>query len=507
MDPEFEDQSKDEILEAIERDVNWIRGEFKTEVKSARYLYPSDKDRSRKWVEKATKDALKMLKTKFSVNTKCICSNNMQRDLKTLKGNMLLDVLTLIINVIAFHVPFNGYPTIPTIMNVRRRGSISNSMDRENSQKKTICQSNTHTLHGIRNQHTLRYLIDKIRLVGQKKDVNSIRFYFMLAPRSYWRKLCDVLCVEERYHNLTIHTIAEIIKEAFRKTYASTYKISKIWLGSESQKRPVFTFFESMRQHKVSGFDTIVVVVKESTHRKTLRSLWGFDLILVSENVCNAEVQRLLQFDVQDPTEAIVKHVNEKKMSDLFKNHSNITLLNISNVRSQGFGTSSFRVKKTPTLVIHCHVKGVIPFGEDIFPEQVSGFQVDVREGTCNLAVQGLRMSENISADGCAKFGTLGGFVDLQNPPGRAFLTCAHVVLPRNTLQNQVAKEYVRKREIIRVFDKEKNEIGKITKAVFDPGQPANVSVDAALVEITDRHPRDGYFSDVSDSQLSGAGM
>jgi hypothetical protein len=43
---------------------------------------------------------------------------------------------------------------------------------------------------------------------------------------------------------------------------------------------------------------------------------------------------------------------------------------------------------------------------------------------------------------------------------------------------------------------------------VFDPGQPTKVSVDAALVEISDRHPNDGYFSDVfSESQLNGAGM
>jgi hypothetical protein len=81
-------------------------------------------------------------------------------------------------------------------------------------------------------------------------------------------------------------------------------------------------------------------------------------------------------------------------------------------------------------------------------------------------------------------------------------------VIPTNTLRSKSATQYFQRRETIKVFDKDTTEVGKITKAVFNSGQPKKVSVDAALVEITDRHPNDGYFSDVySENQMSGAGM
>ncbi|XP_048749809.2 uncharacterized protein LOC125661715 [Ostrea edulis] len=317
-----------------------------------------------------------------------------------------------------------------------------------------------------------------------------------MLQKEHCRRACDELCLEKPGRSVITHTIVEAMKETCRKLYESKYKILKLWVGRQLPKT------------SGPGFDTIVVVIEENTQRKEHSSLWGFYVIVVPGNECNTEANALFQYELQDPTEATVNPVNKTELSDLFNNHSNISLINLSNVKSKGFGTSSFRVTKTPTIVIYCHVKGVVPIGERMFPEKVSGFQVDVREGTCSLAVRELCMSENICADNCAKFGTLGGFVDLHNPPGKAFLTCAHVVLPTNVLQNQLASEYVRRREIIRVFDREKNEIGKITKAVFDSRQPETVSVDVALVEITGRHPSDGYFSDVySVNQLCEAGF
>ncbi|XP_048749724.2 uncharacterized protein LOC125661672 isoform X2 [Ostrea edulis] len=442
------------------------------------------------------------LEAEHPVKNQCSCSENMLKDLATLKGYMLLDSLTSFLNAVAFHVPFDGYITIPTILHCSRRKSMSDSIDIKNTQRKPICHAKEHTLFESGGLYTVDELLQNIAHAGREKNVCSIKFYFMLAQERR-RYLCDAICVGNPEHNLVYHTIVEVIKQKCREIFEPKFAISKIWVGRNS--RNVLDIERSHRDN-IWRFDIVVVVTQQSTERNS-RSLWGFDVLLVSANECNSEAIGLLPYELHDSTKPTMR-VNENDLSDLFNNHSNISLINVSNVRSRGFNTSSYRIEKTPTLVIYCHVKGVIPIGERVFPEKVSGFEVDVREGTCSLAVRGLRMSENVHADDCAKLGTLGGFVDLQNSPGKAFLTCAHVVLPTNVLQNQLASEYVRRREIIRVFDRENNEIGKITKAVFDAGQPANVSVDAALVEITDRHPSDGCFSDVySENQLNEAGF
>jgi hypothetical protein len=360
--------------------------------------------------------------------------------------------------------------------------------------KNVLCHAKNHSCFESGRLCTYDELLLKIAEAAKNEDVSSVIFYFTLEQERS-RHLLGDFCMEN-YDESTIsfvsRVVADVLKQKCRKIYESKYPISKIWVGRNA--------YSEIHIWKI---DVAVVVTKESTREKDT-SLWGFDILLVSENECSSEALALLQHEQNeyDPT-----FINENEVSDLLNDHSNISLINISNVRSTGFYTDMLQTENEQTLVIYCHVKGVIPLGERGFPRNVSGYPVDVREGTCSLAVRGLRMSETISADNCAKRGTLGGFVDLQSPPRKAFITCAHVVLPTNALQTQSAKEYIRRREIARVYDKEKNEIGKITHAVFDSGQPTKVSVDAALVEITDRNPSDGYFDDVfSEYQLNGAG-
>ncbi|XP_062590185.1 uncharacterized protein LOC134251785 [Saccostrea cucullata] len=107
------------------------------------------------------------------------------------------------------------------------------------------------------------------------------------------------------------------------------------------------------------------------------------------------------------------------------------------------------------------------------------------------------------------KSGTLGGFVTLQNPERQCFLTCAHVVLPIAELTKEKLGKYARKREI-KVADKQKIRRGSVENIEFKHGTVHEVSIDAALIEITeqDRKPCNGEFAKVyTTEQFSGAGF
>ncbi|XP_052265223.1 uncharacterized protein LOC127867805 isoform X2 [Dreissena polymorpha] len=69
---------------------------------------------------------------------------------------------------------------------------------------------------------------------------------------------------------------------------------------------------------------------------------------------------------------------------DLHKQHRNITLINACSCKSKKNGKV---IKKGLCIVIHCLIKGFIPFDEEPFPKELSGIPVDVREGYFRLGV------------------------------------------------------------------------------------------------------------------------
>ena len=71
--------------------------------------------------------------------------------------------------------------------------------------------------------------------------------------------------------------------------------------------------------------------------------------------------------------------------TDLINAHSNITIVNACPVRSRNGGRD---LTKETCIVIHCRVKGFIPFTEKPFPKMISTFPVDVREGYFVLGMQ-----------------------------------------------------------------------------------------------------------------------
>ena len=68
----------------------------------------------------------------------------------------------------------------------------------------------------------------------------------------------------------------------------------------------------------------------------------------------------------------------------LIKKHSNITIVNACSCRSRRGGDEIY---EETCVVIHCLVKGLIPFLEDPFPRSISGFPVDVREGYVTMGM------------------------------------------------------------------------------------------------------------------------
>ena len=83
-----------------------------------------------------------------------------------------------------------------------------------------------------------------------------------------------------------------------------------------------------------------------------------------------------------DDIEKLKEAVNEINVKD----HSNITLIDVCPCRSRKNGEEIFL---ETCIVVHCLVKGLIPFKEKPFPKTVSGIPVDVREGYFSLGVGG----------------------------------------------------------------------------------------------------------------------
>ncbi|XP_061180849.1 uncharacterized protein LOC133189516 [Saccostrea echinata] len=153
-----------------------------------------------------------------------------------------------------------------------------------------------------------------------------------------------------------------------------------------------------------------------------------------------------------------------------------------------------------PCVVIHCRVKGIVPFGESPFPTKIGEFPVDVREGYCDFASNQdkLQLGQKIGPMNTQfDFGTLGGFVDL---PGsrKGFITCAHVVCPNDILQNGNVQNFVENNEVM-IADKsittQREPVGMVKKAAFQFGEETQVSVDAALIELCSRFPESGNFA------------
>lgn len=165
---------------------------------------------------------------------------------------------------------------------------------------------------------------------------------------------------------------------------------------------------------------------------------------------------------------------------------------------------------QTPCVVLYCRVKGIIPRGEDMFPQEIENHPVDVREGSCSFAANTIRAGDKIKSENRTWTGTLGGFVNCAGSKNNAFITCAHVLYQRKDLGENLEKLSRKTEQNVSVSINDKwHTTGRVRRAVFNNTKEGEVSVDAALVDLTDfSFTNDSQFSETySRKQLQGTGM
>ncbi|CAC5426747.1 unnamed protein product [Mytilus coruscus] len=178
-----------------------------------------------------------------------------------------------------------------------------------------------------------------------------------------------------------------------------------------------------------------------------------------------------------------------RKAESLFDNHSNLTLICSSVIRSKGM-PFNHKLESVQCIQLYCTFKGVIPVGESHFPSSVCHYPTDVIEGCPVLATQ-IKIGDKVgTTDSLGQFksnGTLGGF--LKHLGFSCFLTCAHVVFDLETLLGRIPNDIDNKG--IDVFTPSPHNAipircGRVLRRVFEHSDKDKTSIDAALVNILD---------------------
>lgn len=281
--------------------------------------------------------------------------------------------------------------------------------------------------------------------------------------------------------------LVDEVTKLFSRRYEQSLHICEMWVG-----------YSTRCDVTNNPFDTLVVTTYDPIPQTSkVLEFCGLTVVYREKNKFSSEAVTLLQHETRH---YLTIKLSDIATDDLLAKHSNITLLTISGIKSRGFSGSKHLITVTPCVVVYCKVKGIVPFGEPIFPETIAGYPVDVREGTCSFASNpaGLQLGQKIGPlRTLFAFGTLGGFVDLPESNTTGFITCAHVVCSHDILQRGNVQTYIQN-NCIEISDKSidsTESIGVVRKAVFRYGQDTQVSIDAALVEITSRNPTDGEFA------------
>ncbi|XP_062608453.1 uncharacterized protein LOC134270277 [Saccostrea cucullata] len=198
--------------------------------------------------------------------------------------------------------------------------------------------------------------------------------------------------------------------------------------------------------------------------------------------------------------------ISEKEARELFKRHSNLTMISASPYKSIGYSKGKHRVVKKPCILLLCLHKGYIPYGEEEFPRRIGDVEVDVQEGFCNFGNgESIEMGGDIRRKGSKSVGTIGGFVSL--PFSKiGLITCAHVVLSHEELEKRETDNHPEVEAFINSAHSYKV-CGKVIDKAFPNLNPLEgSSVDAALIEINSSSNVAGFCM-VSEEQLRSAGF
>ena len=234
-------------------------------------------------------------------------------------------------------------------------------------------------------------------------------------------------------------------------------------------------------------------------------------------------------FDEKDIKEcAKIKQIINKHSSRLFDEYTNLEIVSGSPVLSR-YTKKDFLWMWC--IVLYCKEKGKIPKDDTLFPKWIESCPVDVRQGyfcqsgktnneLCKSTdfQQTLSVGAEIMVQG-AQTGSLGGFIRI-GPNVVGALTCGHVCGNTNALDDGITIDgsFPSRDLKPRVYQPAMhsacghalgNEIGHVERVSFLHGKRNEVSVDAALILITnqDRKPKDGLFVKTEERNLRRAGM
>lgn len=183
------------------------------------------------------------------------------------------------------------------------------------------------------------------------------------------------------------------------------------------------------------------------------------------------------QLSKNDRSSLLKVNISKEKAESLFYRHTNLSLICASVHRSISFQKKHI-VKADIGIQFYCKRKGILPLGEQHFPDSIHGIPTDVIEGKA-IMLSKLHVGDKIGPP--TSTGTLGGFVKYLGFD--CFLTCAHVMYDLQTLLSSSAdfallpgaKAYSHMTQGL-------VDCGTVIWRAFDHDDKLKTSIDAALV-------------------------
>ena len=267
-----------------------------------------------------------------------------------------------------------------------------------------------------------------------------------------------------------------------------------VWIGFEAGKENI---------------PIIGAVVKERNF-STPTQVYNFQFLQRVKNEVSGEAMFCLEkesemrFSKEEMNKlhaCIVKH-----SPTLFKLHSNIQIISGSRIKCRGYSVTNeenTHIENTTCIVLYVHVKGIIPVNETVFPSEMDGFPVDVREGCFKTFMlqegasdspeyhRNLTMGCHI-ANSYKMSGSLGGFIQLPNK-NIGCLTCWHLFetdQSRTDTEKDILAHKDFKRDVFQPGPALEHNFrfGEVIGGILREGNENEIGVDAALIEITEKH-------------------
>lgn len=279
----------------------------------------------------------------------CNCLMRMVGGIHQLTEFDRLDVLETFLDAFTFEIPFNtvteDIPRAKThsCMEYEDLDLIKSALD-----KKHIGSACKALVHRVRNADTVyskHDFIEKIKLAGERKYTWYITSLLQLASPNTMKRICKEFCTIAPAKNLVSRVISNVIKRRFLKMYGDKFTIFQKWIGTNA------------RRVGYRGIYTLVVITDKPISEDLGNTFWGLKLKTRTKNECNAEAESLLCFETCERLFNENLSFDSKDIENLFINHSNITLITTSSVRSMGYKTKNKKVVREPAIVIYCQVK------------------------------------------------------------------------------------------------------------------------------------------------------